>query len=400
MTVPYVPVPYITYTTNKSIIQPNNGSFADGWDVPVNTDWNIIDAALGGNYVLNPTGQSGIQALSLAEYQPLYLVVGVDLTNPATLTAGVEYQFPAGIGGQWSVYNNTTGAFNVTFSSAGGGTSVVIGQGNRALLICDGTNVSEATSFPSIVTPGGLSGQLQFNGAGSFAGAAGTNVISSSGHTVTGLTVTGSGTVATLNGVFSPIPVVNGLIEISGFATSGYNGLAQVITASGTTVTYSSTATAPDSGGVANYGEIDVAFTGQVGSTNFYCSAESVSADFTGPVGRIAPAEGVFKQAYTPPPSTITSSTAFNIDCSLSNVFSVTMSATATMTVSNPQPGQTINVIFTQGSGGSHTITWPAGFIWPYGTAGVLSTPAASQDVMVATYNGTSWFATLIKAFA
>lgn len=163
-----------SFTPNKSLEKPASGSYVNTWDVPVNTDWDAIDAAFGGTTTLNAVGASGTVTLLVAQYRPPTIIV------TGLLTANVNYQLPAGVGGQWVVFNNTTGAFTITFSSAtGGGTSAVISQGFRSLIYCDGTNVALGITSPS--NPGGSTGQIQFNSGGLFAGSAlltfdGTNV--------------------------------------------------------------------------------------------------------------------------------------------------------------------------------------------------------------------------------
>ncbi|CAB4131193.1 hypothetical protein UFOVP120_67 [uncultured Caudovirales phage] len=135
-----------TYTTNKHIEKPAYNDYASnstGWSGPINTDWDIIDAAFGGVTIKNPTGISGTVALTASEYQKLILVFGTSLTGTATLTADIVYTLPAGVGGNWIVYNNTTGAFNITLAQAsGGGTSIQLTQGARLLVYSDGTNVN------------------------------------------------------------------------------------------------------------------------------------------------------------------------------------------------------------------------------------------------------------------
>ena len=162
-----------TYTTNKKLEQPANNDYVGNWNLPVNADWSTIDTCFGGYQVLNPTGLSGTVALTsstsgtqpyttTAQWQSPNIVIGTSLTGVATLTASINYQLPSGIGGIWSIYNNTTGAFTVTFSSAGGGSSVVLPQGYRIKVVSDGTNVQVAqTSSTSFA----LSSALRFLGA-------------------------------------------------------------------------------------------------------------------------------------------------------------------------------------------------------------------------------------------
>lgn len=107
--------------------------------------------------------------------------------------------------------------------------------------------------------------------------------------------------------------------------------------------------------------------------------------------------------AQTTPVVVTFSATAMAIDCALSNVFTIAMTANVTtaMTFSNLKDGQTINVFITQDATGSRTMTWPASFKWPGASAGVLSTGANDVDLLVATYRSATgfWYASLLKDF-
>lgn len=107
--------------------------------------------------------------------------------------------------------------------------------------------------------------------------------------------------------------------------------------------------------------------------------------------------------AQTTPVVVTFSATAMEIDCALSNVFTIAMTANVTtaMTFSNLKDGQTINVFITQDATGSRTMTWPASFKWPGASAGVLSTGANDVDLLVATYRAATgfWYASLLKDF-
>lgn len=123
-------------TTNKNLNTPANGADVDDWDVPVNANWNAIDSAFGGVTFLNVTSVTSTPVvLTLTQYTPPIVEIA------GTLTANVTYQLPSGVGGFWSIFNNSTGAFTITFASLGGGTSLVLTQGYTTATICDGTNV-------------------------------------------------------------------------------------------------------------------------------------------------------------------------------------------------------------------------------------------------------------------
>lgn len=124
-----------TFTTNKHIEKPANGDDVDSWDVPVNADWDTIDAVFGNTTAINVVAATGTVTLTFAQYRPQYIVFS------GLLTASPNYQLPTTIGGQWALLNITTGAFTVTFSSAGGGTTVLLPRGSIINVRSDGTNI-------------------------------------------------------------------------------------------------------------------------------------------------------------------------------------------------------------------------------------------------------------------
>ena len=105
----------------------------------------------------------------------------------------------------------------------------------------------------------------------------------------------------------------------------------------------------------------------------------------------------------TPPVAVTFSATVMTLDCTRSNVFTTTFTASVTTapTISNPQDGQTINWFLTQDVSGSRTMTWPTSFKWPSASPAVLSTSANAVDLLVASYRPATgfWYVTLTKAF-
>jgi len=145
-----------TFTTNKSIEKPAYNDYAanpTGWSGPVNSDFDVIDKAFGGTTVINPTGVSGTVTLTTAQYQSAILVIGVSISTSAALTANIIYSIPSGVGGTWNIFNNTTGAFTITFANAGGGTTFAIPQGEKRIIYSDGTNIRESVTLPVAPAP-------------------------------------------------------------------------------------------------------------------------------------------------------------------------------------------------------------------------------------------------------
>ena len=215
-----------SYTTNKSIEKPGYNDYASsatGWSAPINTDWDIIDAAFGGVTVKNPTGVSGTVALVASEYQKLTIVFGTSITGVATLTANIIYTIPAGVGGSWVVYNNTTGAFTITVQQvSGGGTSIVVPQGSRSIIWSDGTNFAALSGT-------GSNTQVLYNSSGAITGSA--------NLTFNGTTLTGNALTAT-NAVTAGTSIVAGTTITAGTTASDSIGNLRNVPANSQTGAY------------------------------------------------------------------------------------------------------------------------------------------------------------------
>lgn len=173
------------------------------------------------------------------------------------------------------------------------------------------------------------------------------------------------------------------------FVAASFAPLASpALTGTGTAVNFTVSGALTASGTVSGVG-----FTNWIGT---YLAAP-------GAIGATTPAGGRFTFAYTAPVVVTFSATAMAVDCSLSNVFTCSLTApvTTAMTFSNLKDGQTINYFLTQGAASS-TMVWPASFKWPGGSAGVLSTVLNTVDLLVATYRAATgfWYCSLSKAFA
>ena len=136
-----------TYTVNKYIAKPANGGFPNAWDVPVNSDWDIIDKAFGSEVTKTLVGNTATVTITQAQNQRI-LLTGV-LTAAGTVT--IPYQDGSvitAVGGMWVVNNETTGvdgsgaAWPVTVKTVvAGSVGVVVDRGKRSLVYSDGTDV-------------------------------------------------------------------------------------------------------------------------------------------------------------------------------------------------------------------------------------------------------------------
>lgn len=128
-----------------------------------------IIASDGANFYTIGFGQSATFAFD-------YTVVNIPGTGTYTLAGSelnrIAYRFTGALTGnrtvvvpatvqQYWVDNQTTGAYTLTIDPSGGGTGFNVGQGERVILYCDGTDVLNATtqgiSVPLTIAEGGTS---------------------------------------------------------------------------------------------------------------------------------------------------------------------------------------------------------------------------------------------------
>jgi hypothetical protein len=194
-----------TFSSNKRLELPGYNDYIDTWNVPVNADMTAIDVALGGSTLLNATSPTGTVTLTYTQYRPLSIIVS------GAMSADVFYTIPAGVGGQWTVTNGTTGPYSVYMTSAAGGASVRIPQGYSTVVSCDGSATGMRLSVNTPVSAAGANTQVQYNSSGSFAG--------SSNLTFNGTTLTAAA--LTVSGALSAGSTSGGAITGTSFSSSG-----------------------------------------------------------------------------------------------------------------------------------------------------------------------------------
>jgi hypothetical protein len=316
-----------TFTANKSIEVPASGDYVGTWATPVNDDWLTIDKAFGGFTVINTNGVITATpiALTIDQYRPPNIVFGASLTGSSPLTVSLNYQLPVDVGGQWTIYNNTTGAFSITISSAGGGTSIQIAQGVRTLVVCDGTNVSFA-STSSTLGAGGNTTQIQYNSSGALTGSSNLTYNGTALAFTGNLAVTGPGV---FTGALSGASLtVTGIGTFTGALTaSAFNGAIGTVTPStGAFTTVTATTVTATTGAFTNLtltNDLPIAQGGTGASTAAAAFANiAVTASSLATTGYIKLTNGLLLQwgQYTSATSvdtaaTITFPTAFPTAC-------------------------------------------------------------------------------------
>ena len=161
-----------SYSTDLKLELIVTGEQAGLWGDITNTNLNILQQAIAGyeSVTLNATTGATLTfsdgALSNGKNAVLNLA--------GTITSSVNVIIPNGIEKTYTVRNNTTGAFAVTFKTTSGtGATFAAADKGVKLLYSDGTNVIDVNSqlktisLFTLPTADGTSGQvIQTNGSG------------------------------------------------------------------------------------------------------------------------------------------------------------------------------------------------------------------------------------------
>ena len=140
-------------TANKGLALPVTGS--PNWDVPLNNNEGIIDVALAGVQNINLAAYAGTVLLT-----DTYPIVSTPLTSMSyvpiilvlfgAVAGDVTIQWPAGITGQWTVVNYTSGSGNVYVEQLGGsGLLLPIAQNAVEIVAASGNNMVAVSGLPS-----------------------------------------------------------------------------------------------------------------------------------------------------------------------------------------------------------------------------------------------------------
>lgn len=125
-----------TFTTTKQLEQVARGADVGVWDTPENSNWGIVDAALG--QIATGSLNNTPVVLNAAQFQCC------QINFNSTLTGNVSITFPTSFTGPYVIQNNCTGssAFVVTLqTTAAGGQIVGCPFGEIFDVYNDGTNI-------------------------------------------------------------------------------------------------------------------------------------------------------------------------------------------------------------------------------------------------------------------
>lgn len=236
----------VSYTPNKNLIKPAYNEYIDSWNSPVNTDWDIIDKAFGGELLVNTTG--GITTLTQNECQNVYIRVTGALTSAATI------KFPASVRGFYIVDNVTTdgsgGPHAVTLASVGGspGFTATAVRNACTFVYSDGSNVILADNANLTATaPLDLTGSVlsitppisvAYGGTGAVSLTANNVILGNGTSPVLGVAPGTAGNVLTSNGTtWTSSPAAGGgggVTSLGMYTATGSGAMGLTWTSSGT----------------------------------------------------------------------------------------------------------------------------------------------------------------------
>lgn len=153
-----------TFTSNLRLVLPATGELSNTWGTVFNTGaTNLIDTAISGtaNITMGAADYTLTTANGAAdEARAMFIVLG------GTPGAARNVIVPA-VSKLYFVTNNTTGGFAQTVKTSAG-TGISVPNGNSMVLRCNGTNVLEGITLPSVAF--GLATDNTWTGTQTFSG--------------------------------------------------------------------------------------------------------------------------------------------------------------------------------------------------------------------------------------
>lgn len=395
-------------TANRDVILPTNQKL-----------YFVANNTTGGHTVtVKCAGQTGVALPSGAK--AILVCNGTDIAEAANYFSGLVFPSSATIA---TLSGTTLGYASASITTAsvasgtitnllattftGGSASITTVTGTSAkITTINGTSADITTITGTTIgttasaTIRGASGVItQFN-----ATSATITTLTATSASITGLSLT-SANITTLTG--TTVSYGSASITTVTGTTVGTTGTTQIRGASGaiaqfTATSLTTTTLTATSSTITTIASTSASITGlsvtSAAISKFTAGSSSVDNLFSSGVITVDGA------AHTNPSSLTFAASSLAVNCALSNVFTVTMTAsmTAAPVLSNAKDGQTINWFFTQDGTGNRTALWPTSFKWQGGSTGVLSTTSSSVDLLVATYRSatTFWYAALSKGFA
>ena len=137
-----------SYSTDLKLELMVTGENSGTWGDKTNTNWNVIQQSVVGVQSISIAGAAATTALVMSN-AALSNARNMTLIFTGLMTGNQIVTIPDGISKYYLLYNNTTGAFTVTFKTVSG-TGITLTQSKYCLAYSDGTN---AVSYTHLTLP-------------------------------------------------------------------------------------------------------------------------------------------------------------------------------------------------------------------------------------------------------
>ncbi len=159
-----------TYTSRLKLERQTSGENSGNWGNLVNYVLNRIDSTVRGYVAVSVAGSANVTLISntsttntddSATDDQVHNKV-IELTG--TLTGAINV-FTDAVEGEYTIFNNTSGAYSLTFGNTGhAANGVAITQGSRALIYTDGSTMYDTLTSVALTTPKIITGINDVNG--------------------------------------------------------------------------------------------------------------------------------------------------------------------------------------------------------------------------------------------
>ena len=329
-----------SYTSRLKLERQAAGENSGSWGDLVNYVFNRIDSSVKGYQAVSVAGSANVTLTSnnsttnTDDSTTDDQVHNAVLEFTGALTGNINV-FTDAVETKYTVFNNTSGAYSLTFAPTGG-SGVALKQGAKTLVYTDGT-----TMFDVMADLGDISMT----------------------------SITSSGNVSATNFIASSnVQILNDNAIVDA------NNNEQIV--------FSQTASA------VNYIDITNSATGNNPDIKASGDDANVGISFTTTGSGFIK----FNDAAYNPEATLTDGATISWDVQAQPVAKVTLAGNRTLdAASNGIAGQFVSLLVIQDGTGSRTLTWNAVYEFASDTAPTLTTTADKGDLFVFRYNGTKW---------
>ena len=157
------------YTTRLKLEKQVSGENSGNWGNLVNYVLNRIDSTVRGYVALSVAGTANVTLVSNTSTTNTSESADDQVHNKVIELTGALgaaiHVFTDAVEGEYIIYNNTSGAYSLTFANTGhAANGVAISQGSRAIVYSDGSTIYDALTSVALTTPKVITGINDVNG--------------------------------------------------------------------------------------------------------------------------------------------------------------------------------------------------------------------------------------------